>query len=419
MKNHVTTGNYVKLDELPHRKDGKIDWKKSEGYNVPFVYQNIYGNMELVHYNKTNQTFQVVVDGYTKISYDIVSIDTIKQCRLGRILHKKIIDTNPEMIEYLVDKNDALRYSNQSNVRVNVCCPCCGYTKAQTVCNLYKFGFFCPQCSDGVSYPNKLMFNILKQLDILFINEVTKHNKGFDWVDKYRYDFYFEQDGNKYFIEMDGHFHQKNKMGNSDKILQADRAKDVLAHNHGVKMIRIDCCYNNETNKLHFIKNNILNSELCQLLSLFKVDWNYANKNAMKSNVVIAANLWNDGNSIGSISGKLGVSSDTVRNYLKISAEIGLCNYNKTLAESRRVQSCIDARSKPIIVYNHDGSTNIFANANILSKQSMEMYGRQFNKNSIASSCNNNKPLYGYIVKYITNEDNNFCLYSTNNSKVT
>lgn len=337
---------YINLNVLPRRKNGKIDWQRSAGYSVPFVYGEISGNIYLVEYILKKRTFKVLIDGYTKFQYDTASIDTLKQCQLGRLLHKKIIDTNPEMVQYFVNKDDALKHSYQSNIRIKTQCPFCGYVKDQIISNLYQFGFGCPQCSDGVSYPNKLMFNILKQLDICFKNEVTKRDEGFEWVEEYRYDFYFEKDGQKYFIEMDGHFHQNHSLICYNQVVQADKKKDQLAREHNINIIRIDCCYNKESDKFNFIKYQILNSVLYNILDLSKIDWDIANQSAISSNVYLAAQYWNDGDVIKQIAEKIGVSTDTIRSYLKIAADINLCDYNKETSEQRRIKACILAKSK-------------------------------------------------------------------------
>ena len=248
------------------------------------------------------------------------------------------------------------------------------------------------------------MFNILKQLNINFINEITKREPGFKWVGNYRYDFYFEIDDNKYFIEMDRHFHKKDCVGDHEKVIQSDIEKDNLALEHNIKMIRIDCCYKDEQNKLSFIKNNIINSELCNILNCSSIDWDYVNKLSITSNINCSAEYWNDGYTIKEISSKIGVSEDSVRNYLKIANEICLCKYNKKLAEDRRIQSCINATSKPIVVYDNDGTINMFMNAKDLVLKSLNLYKRQFNRNSITVACNKHKKLYGYIIEYTTKE---------------
>ena len=43
----------VFLDELPRKggKSDRIDWKKSVGCKIPFIYDDIQGEMEIINYN--------------------------------------------------------------------------------------------------------------------------------------------------------------------------------------------------------------------------------------------------------------------------------------------------------------------------------------------------------------------------------
>lgn len=40
----------IDLSGLPKRSDGKINWMRATGYSVPFVYNNIYGDIVLLEY---------------------------------------------------------------------------------------------------------------------------------------------------------------------------------------------------------------------------------------------------------------------------------------------------------------------------------------------------------------------------------
>lgn len=48
----------VFLENLPHK--GKlIDWKNSAGYKVPFIYEDIKGEVEIIYYDKTTRTLTI------------------------------------------------------------------------------------------------------------------------------------------------------------------------------------------------------------------------------------------------------------------------------------------------------------------------------------------------------------------------
>ena len=190
MEGYIDIDKWVDLSVLPTRKYGckyNIDWKNSIGHKVPFRYNEIYGFIEIMKYTK-NQSLVVYIDGYSSPDGDILQIKSLKECLLSRVLHKKIIDVAPELIQYMQDINDAYVYSPKSNRRINTICPFCGFKKTHTIANLYMSGFGCPQCSDGKSYAEKFMFHILKQLNIDFKYEVTHKHNGFEWItNNYRF----------------------------------------------------------------------------------------------------------------------------------------------------------------------------------------------------------------------------------------
>ena len=408
MEGYIDIDKWVDLSVLPTRKYGckyNIDWKNSIGHKVPFRYNEIYGFIEIMKYTK-NQSLVVYIDGYSSPDGDILQIKSLKECLLSRVLHKKIIDVAPELIQYMQDINDAYVYSPKSNRRINTICPFCGFKKTHTIANLYMSGFGCPQCSDGKSYAEKFMFHILKQLNIDFKYEVTHKHNGFEWItNNYRYDFYFEINNKKYFVELDGHFHKDAKLSSYQQTINSDYQKDHMAASHDIDMIRIDCCYNGQHNRYDYIKCNILNSQLSNILNLSIVDFDCANRMALNSNIWYAAKLWNNNFQINQIARKLSVAAHTVSSYLKTASSIGLCKYNLDIAEERRVSITKKNRSKPVALYNKDKLIDVFFSALDLSDQSEKLYGIHFARENIASACRTHYKCYGYNVEYITHEE--------------
>lgn len=155
------------------------------------------------------------------------------------------------MVKYLVNKNDAYTHTYCSNKKVLCKCPNCGYEKEVGLHLLYRQGFSCPKCSDGISYPEKVMFNLLEQLNMTFITQVNKRN--LNWCDKYLYDFYFKLNGQEYIIETHGLQHYKeigknSNWGSLKETQQNDKNKRELAIHNGIKeenYIVIDCRYSN------------------------------------------------------------------------------------------------------------------------------------------------------------------------------
>lgn len=136
-------------------------------------------------------------------------------CRKGAkqilIGFNDIWTTNPELGSLLANKDDGYKYTENSMTKLDWKCPECGVIiKNKSISNVNRYKLVCNICSDGITYPNKLMFIILSQLNINFDTEKT-----FDWckfiyknkIRTGRYDFYFEISDKKYIIEMDGGFH--------------------------------------------------------------------------------------------------------------------------------------------------------------------------------------------------------------------
>lgn len=226
---------------------------------------------------------------------------------------------------YWSNKNtiDAFEISCGINTKIWLICQNCGNDKKIRFSDFINYGFGCPKCSDGISYPNKIAYNLLEQLNIEFIPEYSPN-----WIDKMRYDFYFEKNNFKYILEMDGGWHKKdNKLsGQTKEQSQAiDDYKDQLARSKNIEVIRIDC----EKSELEYIKTNLFNSLLSKLFNLSKVDWIKCNEYACKSLVKTTCNIWNIGDiTIQEISKMLKVSGHTIRNYLKQGTKLGWCYYN-------------------------------------------------------------------------------------------
>ena len=57
------------------------------------------------------------------------------------------------------------QYTPHSGVRVEATCPDCGLRKDIIISNLFLYGLGCV-CQDGVSFPNKFVFNVMQQLGV-------------------------------------------------------------------------------------------------------------------------------------------------------------------------------------------------------------------------------------------------------------
>ena len=116
----------------------------------------------------------------------------------NKIIVKGINDlwtTNSDIAKLLANPEDGYKYSFGSEEKLNWICPQCKsiiYNKSLNM--VVHDGLSCPHCSDGISYPEKFMYNVLNQLNVDFIFQYSYKNakwcKGINY--NIRYDFYIQ-----------------------------------------------------------------------------------------------------------------------------------------------------------------------------------------------------------------------------------
>jgi very-short-patch-repair endonuclease len=300
--------------------------------------------------------------------------------------------TAPELLQYFVDEKDAIGMSaNDINKRLYKC-PKCNCVKEDTLHNIKSFGFSCPVCSDGISYPEKLMYSILTQLKIDF-----EIHKTFKWCkfkihEKEHFGIYdFVINNLKLIIEMDGRFHysDNNRSGNSLRdSKELDFEKDKLAIENGYKIIRIDCNYKSISNRFDHIKNSIVNS-LNDFLNLKKIDWETAQQYALNSNLIIACQLWEEGFNSAEIAQKLQLNISTIINYLKIGKENNICGYTRTQAYKRRdIKSQLKLNKYVKVLDSNNKLIGIFFNLDSFIQNYFELTGIKISKRNIREVLN-------------------------------
>jgi len=253
-----------------------------------------------------------------------------------------IAETNPSLIKYFVNLADTKKYSAYSNKKVPMKCPDCGFEKNMKITTLTRQGFSCSKCGDGISYPEKFFFNVLEQLEIEFLMQLTKTT--FEWCGNYRYDFYIPY--LNIIIETHGKQHyEKSGFPISLEVEQEnDKNKYELALKNDIKKekyIIIDC----RESDLEFIKNSILMSELGKLFNLSNIDWLKCNEYACGNLMKTVCDMWtNNIQNAANISHSLKLHISTVKTYLKQGNKLGWCNYNgkeQMLISSRKLSISI------------------------------------------------------------------------------
>ena len=358
---------WIDFSSLPRSKSGsRIRWDKSVGCLISFMYGEYQGTLRIVE-RVGARNYRVVINiGAEEIEY-VFNASHLYHCQLGGAFVKPIAITHPDLVKYFVNKEDAYKYSAYSKVEVDMICPLCGAIRKKQIMVLTNYGLACPACSDGVSYPNKFMYHLLKQLDIVFINELTKKYPGFEWTKNYRYDFYFKISEKQYIVEMDGGFHFRDIYSTC-----FDNEKDKIATRNGVEIIRINCDYQGY-DRFEHVKSNIVNSKLSEIfdLSVMSVCECYAN------------GITN----IQEISSKVGIKKSAIVKYLKTGARLGLCDYNSKKASKKAQAKMKQIRSKPVKVFKNDSFVAEFPSRSEASRKSKEVLGTFFDYATISNMC--------------------------------
>lgn len=191
-------------------------------------------------------------------------------------------------------------------------CPDCKtFIENKVIVNINRNGLSCPSCSDKMSFAEKMMYNILKELKVGFIKE-----KSFIWSDNKRYDFYIPKHNT--IIEVHGSQHYGDSFESVggrtfEEEIKNDKIKKEMAFKQGIhNYIELNC----SKNTLDYIRNSILNSELTHILELNDLQWEELAKKSSKSILFEILDLWNNGTSILKISNNIGLSTTSITKYI-------------------------------------------------------------------------------------------------------
>lgn len=315
-----------------------------------------------------------------------------------------ITTTAPWMTKYFKNIEDAKRLSKTAKEKVDFVCPHCGREYHKSVANIYAAKTLTCACGDGISYPNKYMFSLLEQQKLKFESE-----KGFDWSNGKRYDFYVEKDGKKIIIEMNGEQHYKDTSKSGWRTLEEEQKNDEykkkLAQDNKIDYyFSIDASDSDS----EYIKSSIIKSGLldCIKADISSIDWDkcaeFAASNLMKK--VCDYKTSNPDLTLLDIAKEFGLSNNTTWRYIKTGQKFGWCDYD--IKECRKLmekQNLIDHRQKPIYCLTND---TYYRGANeaerALSTPSQTFFARQ-----IRQAIQRGHNYLNHKFTYITREEFN------------
>lgn len=339
--------------------------------------------------------------------------------------YNDIATTRPDVAKLFANKEDTYKYVELSNAKVDFICPNCSNIIKQTIAFVSKNNdLHCPYCSDGISYPNKLIYNTLSQIrtELDFLEREYKPDWchfPFKQTEKYGiYDIYFGINGKQYIIEMDGAFHYIQYGSTSlsmEDIQYIDAQKTKLSLEQGIDIIRIDCFYPDMEKRFDYISNNILKSKLIDILDFNKISLTQANKDSLESLLIKSCNLWNDGLSIREISCKIDIAPSTVRDYLKSGNRFKLCDYSKEENLSR--SNC----TKAVVCLNTNKTYRSMKEAGKLTKgHPVAIQSCCDKKGKYSGLENGNRLVWVYLDDYnkMSKQDIDDMIFNVYNKKV-
>lgn len=303
----------------------------------------------------------------------------------------------PDLVKYIVNESDYnLPFSSSKEVLTR--CPCCGFEKEMKLGNLCFQGYKCPVCGDGVSFSEKAMINLLNQLNVDFIYQLS--SKNLKWCKKYKYDFYIED--KSVIIEVNGIQHYEDSFSrcggrtSEEEQINDTNKKNLAIKNGIINYISLDCRYSD----IGWVKKAILNSELNELYDLSLIDWEQCFSFATNSLIKQVCDYWNNNKNIttGQVANKFKLGAATVRKYLKIGAQFDWCSYDA------RKES--EKKKKKVSIYKNEKCIGSFDSINELSREYATNFNIKLLVPCISRVCNGKEKQYkGFVFKF--SEKNN------------
>lgn len=162
------------------------------------------------------------------------------------------LSNEPHVLNYLKNKEVAKTLHRKSGKKVEVLCKKCGYEKEIVVHDLVKYGFSCPFCTEGISFPERFMASLLKINNIHY-----EFQKSFVDLPRKRFDFYLPE--LNVVIEMNGKQHYKDvPYFKNNRTFESDSIKQKYCRLNNIGYIPINC----SVSSFDFIIHNIKKTDL-------------------------------------------------------------------------------------------------------------------------------------------------------------
>ena len=318
--------------------------------------------------------------------------------------------TTPWMVKYFQGGiKEAELYTKSSSKRILPICPDCGRVSNTWVqiCRIHIKKAISCTCSDKISYPNKFSYSLLEQLNEIYGFEYLEHEYSPNWIGRKSYDNYFIHNGKEYILEMDGGFHSiDNLMSGQTKEIskEIDDYKDKMARENGIEVIRVNC----DKSELDHIKQNILESKLCNIFCLNDIDWLKAEEFSLSNLCKVACDYKNNNPDMttNDIANIMRLNRKTIKGYLKKGKLLKWCIYYEKEEKRKASSKNGKANSKPVGIFKDGIRLHILPSCRELEKQSEVLFGIKLLQSGISNVCNGKRPHHkGFTFKYINENE--------------
>lgn len=324
--------------------------------------------------------------------------------------------TAPWVIPYFQGgEEEAKKYYTGSHKKIYPICPYCGRVKEKPI-EIYRIynehGISCA-CNDNITIPNKFIFAICEQLEKQGQIKSFEREYRIPKIEKdFAYDMYINKEGKKYLIEMDGgwHFEDNSLSGmTSEEAFEIDMEKGQIAYDNRYELIRVVC----ESSQYSYLKQNVLRSNLSEIVDLNLIDWNSIYEFCSTNLVKKVCDYRNEHEDAfpRKVAKEFHLSVDTVKDYWKRGAEIGWCEYNPA-TEHQRYWDYVDKKKMetPIFVeIIESGEIYKFPSFN-QAKNKMHSMGYKFNAGTISKQLKTQSCIENFYGLKIYKENKEECI---------
>lgn len=340
----VSLDNILELPESEYYKVSRMivkkDFKNSIGKTIPYVFNDIQGELTLTYYfvkniNGEDKYYVRVKENDVEYLYNLFNILIGNLERVAKPFKYPydIGDTVGKftVIDHIMEDSITSKGTVDVERYLKLKCNDCGMIKRVTVSHINENSReYCADCSSMKKAQEKLnivrsrgesmLENVLKQQDIEYTPE-----KSFEWSNGKRYDFYLPTYKGGTVVEVHGvqHYLEQGKGQRFHLTLEEnkknDKWKKEMAIENGLHYIEIDV----RNPDFEFIKESIEKSEIPS-----DVDWKIVIKNSDKGTLVDdIMRLHKEGYTIKEIAKEVKLNVNTVSRRVNVLTKFGLLDH--------------------------------------------------------------------------------------------